>query len=89
METYKNQIASNAKVELIMASLDSTEDAAAAWAEEAQFPWPTVMKEDLAKTDIMEHQGRGVPHYVLVNKEGEALATGKEACLAKIAELSE
>ena len=72
-----------------MASLDSTEDAAITWAKEVQFPWPTVMKEDLKKTGIMDHASRGVPHYALVDKDGTALVTGKQACLAKIAELSE
>lgn len=88
METYKEKIATNDKAELIMASLDSSEDKAEAWANEVQFPWPTVLKDDLEKTDIIDHKGRGVPHYVLVDKDGEALVTGKDACLAKIAELT-
>lgn len=72
-----------------MASLDSTKDAAVAWAKEVNFPWPTVMKDDLKKTGVMEHASRGVPHYALVDKDGKAIVTGKDACFTKIAELTE
>lgn len=88
METYTSKIASNDKVELIMASFDRDSNAALAWAKKHTFPWPTVMIKDQNKAGIGKYAGRGVPHYVLIDKEGKKLAENKAECFAKLAELS-
>ena len=71
-----------------MASFDRDDQSALTWAKKHTFPWPTVMMKKQGKAGIAKYAGRGVPHYVLIDKEGNKLAESKAACFAKIAELS-
>ena len=88
METYNNKIASNDKVELLMASADQDTKAALAWAKKHTFPWPTVLMKKIGKAGLEKYKAGFVPHYVLVDKDGKKLAEGKENCLKKAAELT-
>lgn len=88
METYKNKIAGNDKLELIMASGDQDAKAALAWAKQHSFPWPTVLMKKIQRAGLAKYRSGFVPHYVLIDKDGRKLAEGKAACLSKAAELA-
>ena len=87
MGTYNSKIAGNDKVELIMASGDQDPKAALKWANQHNFPWPTVMSKDIQKAGLSKYKFGFVPHYVLIDKDGKKIAEGKEASLRKAAEL--
>ncbi len=89
MDSYNRLIADNSKVEWVHVSQDSSESAATSWAEQANFPWLTVLEENLDRTTILELKtSNSVPHYILADKEGNRLASGKTEVLAKVAELT-
>ena len=88
MDTYNSKIASNDKVELIMASGDQDPKAALGWAKKHTFPWPTVLMKEIQKAGLAKYRSGFVPHYVLIDKDGKKLAEGKEASLKKAAELT-
>ena len=76
MEYYNDEIAKNENVELIWASSDSSESAMESWATKEKFPWPTIKFKQARKIDeINEFRPRGVPGYVLVDANGELLAS--------------
>ncbi|MAS93813.1 MAG: hypothetical protein CMO55_11530 [Verrucomicrobiales bacterium] len=84
MESYTKEIAENPKVALIHVSHDSDEDSAEDWAVKEKFPWLTVLPGDRVADDLMEFKVKNVvPHYILVNAEGEMLAEGKSEVLSK------
>lgn len=87
MESYNKKIAGNDKVELIHFSYDENDDAALKWAKKEKFPWPTVLKGKQKATELEKFAGQYVPEYLLVSKDGEVVAKGKDGCFAKIAEL--
>ena len=84
MKQYNKDILGNDKAELIHASLDSSEDSAEKWAAKAQFPWLTVLDKDIKRAGLEKFKPRGVPGYILIDKEGNKVAEGKTACFAKI-----
>lgn len=85
MKTYKKEVASNEKVEMIHVSLDQSENAALSWASKESMPWPTVMKGDTDQNVLIKpYKVTGVPTYLLVDREGKELARGKSAVFAKI-----
>lgn len=88
METYNSKIANNDKAELVHVSLDDDKKDAVNWAKSVNFPWPTVLSNKQRSSGLMQYAGRGVPHYALIDKNGKQLATGKQACLQKIEELT-
>jgi acylphosphatase len=76
VEYYNKEIAGNANVELIWATADNDQDAMEAWAKKEKFPWPTIKFKALQKLDVIQKLApRGVPGYVLVDAEGEVLAS--------------
>ena len=82
MEYYNKEIADNDSVELIWASADSSEPAMESWATKEKFPWPTIKFKSARDIDeINKLRPRGVPGYVLIDAEGELLAssTGSSA----------
>lgn len=87
MKSYNEKIASNPNVDLVLISRDDGSREALEWSKKVKFPWPQVMKKDTSKF-FLQHYGGGVPTYVLIDREGKALAKGKAACFAKIAELA-
>jgi hypothetical protein len=85
VKSYETDVASNEKVELIHISRDDDEGAALDWARKEGFPWPTLSKQDASKEKIlMQHYGGAVPTYVLIDKDGNKLATGKSEIWAKL-----
>lgn len=75
---------------MIHVSRDRDDDAAETWASEAKFPWLTILPDNVKRSDLMEYRtGNGVPHYVLLTSEGEAVARGSSAVFKKLGELSE
>lgn len=76
MEYYNSDIAKNNDVELIWASADSDEGSMEDWAKKEKFPWPTIKFKSARKIDeITKLAPRGVPGYVLVDAEGNVLAS--------------
>ena len=76
MEYYKSEIAGNANVELIWATRDNSEEAMEEWAKKEKFPWPTIKFKSMEKIDVINKLAPGgVPGYVLVDAEGNALAS--------------
>ena len=88
MATYNNNIATNDQAELVHVSMDRCKVSATKWAKAVNFPWPTVLPKKQRSSGLMKYAGRGVPHYVLIDKEGKRLAEGKAACFQKLSELS-
>jgi len=84
VKSYNANIANNPKAELILLSRDRSEDAATAWAKKENMPWPTLMKEDTDSTFLKPYGLRYLPTYILVDRNGKKIATGKEAAFAKI-----
>ena len=89
MDSYQSVIAENPKVVMIHVSQDRDEDAAKEWAAEHSFPWLTVLPGDVDRSDLLEHKTRNaVPHYVLLDSEGNMLANSSSDALNKIKELT-
>lgn len=72
MEKYNASIANNDKIELIQVSLEG-EDAGLKWAMSHTFPWPVIQQKkiDSAKVGKNNYSRRGVPTYILVDREGK------------------
>lgn len=88
MKSYNKDIASNDKVEMIHISRDTNEKEALKWAKKEKFPWPTIsMKNSSREKFLMSYYGGGVPTYVLVDRDGKKLASGKAAIWAKLSAL--
>ena len=89
MEKYKTNIAGNSKVEFIHISQDQSEDAAEEWAAKEGFPWLTVLPKDVERSKLLEFKTtNSVPHYVMVDREGNLLANSSSEVFAKIDELT-
>jgi len=75
VEKYNAEIADNPKIEMIHLSREEKADAEA-WAKKAKLPWPTMMAKDVNRSELNKYAGRGIPHYVLVDKDGKVLSQG-------------
>ena len=77
-------------VELIQASVDSDVSEAEGWAKKESFPWPTVLKTDLEKTLLKDIEIKGVPTYILLDKDGNELARAhsSEPVMEKLKEVN-
>lgn len=88
MEKYNKKIATNDDIEMVMVSLDSTEDKALAWAKKESFPWTIVNGEKflaLEKTlDFQSFEVKAVPTYLLVDENGKLLATEAQEVFKKV-----
>ena len=87
VEKYNEKVAGNPLVELVHVSFDQDEDAAAGWAAQEGFGWPTVMRDKIERSGLSEYAPRGSPHYLLVDGEGKKLAEGNGPVFAKLDEL--
>ena len=87
MESYNEKIAGNDKVEFIHFSHDESDGDALKWAKKEKFPWLTVLPGRRKAADLEKFAGEYVPEYLLISKDGEVVAKGKDECFAKIAEL--
>jgi len=68
---------------MIHISLDQSSDAALKWAESFKQPWPIMLQEDTDQKKLVEpYKVRGVPAYILVDRNGKEVARGKAAALA-------
>lgn len=88
MGTYNEKIATNPKVELIHVSADTDKKDAEEWAKKEKFPWPTVLPDDVKRSGLDKYAGSGVPHYVLIDKDGKQIAEGQGEVLGKVQELT-
>jgi len=89
VENYKEVIENNPKVEFIHISRDRDDSAATSWAADVGFPWLTVLPRDAERSGLLEYRtANSVPHYVLVDADGNSVANGASAAFAKISELS-
>jgi len=83
VKSYNSKIAKNRKVELVMISGDRNVSTATSWAKKEKFPWPTVLSGDQENFMLNKYASRGIPHYIMIDKDGNTICTGKEACLQK------
>ena len=83
MKSYNEKIATNPAVDMIHLSRDNDKGSALDWAKKESFPWPTIMKSDTGEF-FTKHYGGGVPTYVLIDREGTKIATGKADIFAKL-----
>jgi hypothetical protein len=92
VEYYNEEIAKNENVELIWATADNSEPAMESWATAEKFPWPTIKFKEARKIDeINQFRPKGVPGYVLIDANGELLASSagsSEPVKSKLKELS-
>jgi thiol-disulfide isomerase/thioredoxin len=89
VEQYKSKIAGNPKVELIHISQDQSEENAEEWAAKEGFPWLTVVPKDVERSKLLEFKtARSVPHYVMVDRDGNVLANSSAEIFQKIDELA-
>jgi thiol-disulfide isomerase/thioredoxin len=84
---YKQTIQKNKKVELLHMSQDNDPAAALSWAVKEKFPWPTVLYHDQQTSKLTKYASRGIPHYVLIDKDGNVIAKGQSDCDKKIKSL--
>ena len=91
MEYYKNEIAGNPRVEMLLMAGEPDANLAR-WASKTKMPWPmltTGAQQSVAPLKSL--RPRGWPTYYLVNAEGEVLAKGVGSSApvkAKIKELA-
>ncbi len=89
MDSYTRLVAENPKIEWIHVSQDSSESSATSWAKQANFPWITLMSDNVGRTNLMDLKtSNSVPHYILADKEGNLIVSGQTEVFAKIAELT-
>ena len=89
MEQYKTDIADNQKVAFIHVSHDRDEDAAEDWAAKENLPWLSVLHGDVDRSDLLDYKiANSVPHYILVDAEGNRLADGSSGVFSKAKELT-
>ena len=68
---------------MIHISLDRVENDALKWAKSFKQPWPIMLQKDNKKNKLVTpYNVRGVPTYILVDREGKEVARGKAAALA-------
>lgn len=93
MEKYNKHIAENPNVEFVHVSLDRDDDAAEGWAAKDEFPWLTILPDDVEKSGLRDYKKtKYVPEYVLLNGEGKIVVAGNSngtAAFSKIDELAE
>jgi len=87
VEKYNKYIAGNPKAALIFFSLDRSKDAAEKWAAKVGMPWLTVLQEDIVKSKLNQYSPRAVPTWILIDKDGEKIATGSSV-FERVAELT-
>ena len=68
---------------MIHVSLDQESDAALTWAKSFKQPWPIMLQEDTDEDALVTpYNVRGVPTYILVDRNGKEIVRGKAAALA-------
>ncbi|GAA5493969.1 hypothetical protein Rhal01_00123 [Rubritalea halochordaticola] len=87
MKFYNSDIATNDKVELVQISADREEDSALDWARSEKFPFYSVLAGDQKNLTLRSLGGRGIPSYVLIDKNGKEIARGHHSCIEKIKSL--
>lgn len=75
---------------MIHVSRDRNDDAAEQWAADEGFPWLTVLPEDVERSDLLDYRtGNSVPHYALVDAEGNILTNGASQVFSELARLTQ
>lgn len=77
VQLYKDSIAKDPNVELILASCDRDEDSAKKWAEKESMPFPILMEKEWSKIPALEKiSPRGIPTGFLLDEKGKVIAEG-------------
>ncbi len=70
-----------------MLSVDTDPSGALSWAKKEDFPWPTILEPEITKHsgewDFYQKVESIVPFYMLIDGDGNVLATDKEAAFEK------
>lgn len=90
MEKYNQLFAKGDQFEMIHVSMDEDAASAEKWAAKENFPWPTVLPEDVGEEGIMSlYPKEGVPEYLIFDASGKEVLIGPSAAIfAKLAELA-
>ena len=88
VKTYNNKISTTSNVELIQVSLDKNLSAAKNWATKEKFPWHTVLHNKIGASKLDRFKVKAVPTYLLLDKAGKKIASGKNNVFQKVKELS-
>jgi thioredoxin-related protein len=90
VEKYNSEIAALDNLELIHVSVDRNLSQAVAWAKKESLPWPTILPADMNKTMAKDIKVRGVPTYILMDKNGKEIhrAHDSASVLKKFEEVS-
>ena len=87
---YKEKISKEKDLELVLVSFDQSKEAALAWAEKEDMPFPIISRESLKKVDCAQkYEPNGIPSGVLLkaSKEGhELIRKGLPSALFQIYE---
>ena len=68
---------------MINITMDRAENDALKWAKSFKQPWPIMLQKDPNQKNLVTpYNVRGVPTYILVDREGKEVARGKAAALA-------
>jgi len=85
--TYNEQIKKNESIELIMLSVDKDPSDALSWAKKENFPWPTILESEISKHsekwNFYQEIESIVPFYMLIDGDGNVLATDKKTAFEK------
>jgi len=87
VKTYNKKIAPKKNIEFILFSLDRSDEPALKWAKKESFSWAHILPDKHRKSRLLKYKKPFVPYYVMIDKEGEILAEGKDGILAKAKEL--
>lgn len=74
VESYNSKVANLPGLEIVMCNWDNTEDAAKAWAEKENMPWPMLVKTNIK---AFEKVGpNGIPNLKLLDGDGNMIEEG-------------
>ena len=84
MEKYNSKIKNSRKYELIQVSMDRDPSRALSWAKKESFPWHSVPMAKMGAAGMRKYKIRGVPTYILVDKNGKEITRSKSQIDAKL-----
>ena len=84
---YYNKHAKTDNFDLIFYTSDRSEKASEKYMQDYKMPWPTVKFSKMKYVDLDQFSSTGIPHLVLIDKEGKVLAKGQSVTLRKMDEL--
>lgn len=80
MAKYKHDLANKTNVEFVHVSQDTKVESASLWAKTEDFPWLTVLPQDIKRSGLEKFIGNnGVPFFAIVTADGRMIGSGHDA----------